>query len=635
MDYKYLSNLPLDQAIGDYITNLVNSGFVAQKELVAVAQACGRILYGAVYANICAPHYNAAAMDGIALDAAITFGATETTPVILDDDQYWVVDTGDPLTSGCDAVVMVEDVVCVEDGVKLFTAAAPWQHIRQIGEDICAGDMILPAYATVTPSAIGAMLAGGVMEIEVIKKPIVGIIPTGDEIISPCTNPGSGDIIEFNSSIFSAMLKEWSAEAKVYPIVKDKLDLITNSVRQAADECDIVLLNAGSSAGREDYSSQAIATVGELLYHGLAIKPGKPAVLGKAKTVPLIGVPGYPVSGIIILDQIVKPLLETYFHRRDDVVETVDAVLGKRLTTSLKYREFIRTRLGYVNGKMVATPLNRGAGVVSSFVKADGIIDVPQNCEGYEAGESVKVSLLRPLSDIERTIVITGSHDPLIDELANLLVEADRNAGIASSHVGSMGGLMAVKRGEAHLCGTHLLDEASGQYNIPYVQKQFPGGRVILVECVYRQQGLMVSKGNPHRIHDLSDVARLKLDFVNRQKGAGTRILTDYLMKQQGIAVDDLRGYQREEFTHTGVAAQIAGQTADAGMGIYSAAKIYDLDFIPVCEEQYDFLISAESLELQTVQKMIRVLSDQSFKKRLLELGGYRIENPGRIRCRF
>ncbi len=635
MGYQYLSNLPLDQAAADYLAALVADGFIAQKEQVAATEACGRVLYGPVYANICAPHYNAAAMDGIALDAAITFGATETTPVIINDSQYWVVDTGDPLPEGCDAVVMVEDVVRVAEGVKLVAAAAPWQHIRQIGEDICASDMILPAYATVTPSAIGAMLAGGVLEVDVIKKPLVGIIPTGDEIIAPCANPEPGDIIEFNSSIFSAMLKGWGADIKVYPIVKDKLDLITNSVRQAAAECDIVLLNAGSSAGREDYSSQAIATVGELLYHGLAIKPGKPAVLGKAKAIPLIGVPGYPVSGIIILDQIVKPLLDRYFHCSDVDDQTVDAVLGKRLTTSLKYREFIRTRLGYVNGKMVATPLNRGAGVVSSFVKADGMIDVPQNCEGYEAGESVKVSLLRPLSQIKRTIVITGSHDPLIDELANLLVEADRNAGIASSHVGSMGGLMAVKRGEAHLCGTHLLDESSNQYNIPYVQKQFPKGGVILVECVYRQQGLMVAMGNPYGIRDLSDVARLKLDFVNRQKGAGTRILTDYIMKQQGIDIADLRGYQREEFTHTGVAAQIAGKTADAGMGIYSAAKIYGLDFVPVCEEQYDFLVSAESWDLPMVQKMIEVLSSASFRQRLQDLGGYRVENPGRIRCRF
>ena len=281
MGFEYLTNVPLQQAQDDYLKLLTENGFAARTELIPVQTACGRVTAKPVYANICAPHYAASAMDGVAVNARDTFGATETTPVNLKPGQFIVLDTGDPIPENCDAVIMVEDIVKNEDGtITIHAAAAPWQHIRQIGEDICAGEMILPAHMTVSPSAIGAMIAGGVLEIEVIRKPRVGIIPTGDEIIPPCTDPKPGDILEFNGSIFSAMIRSWGAEATVYPIVPDKFDQIKAMVAKAADECDLVILNAGSSAGREDFSVKVIRELGEVLYHGIAMKPGKPAILG-------------------------------------------------------------------------------------------------------------------------------------------------------------------------------------------------------------------------------------------------------------------------------------------------------------------------------------------------------------------
>ena len=636
MAFEYLTNVPLEKARQDYLDALLSAGLTACSETLLTLEATNRITARAVYARISSPHYNACAMDGIALQASQTFGATETTPVRLLEGTFQWVNTGDPLPEGRDAVVMVEDVVQEESEVMLYAAAVPWQNVRQIGEDISAGDMILPSYSVLTPAAIGALLESGVLAVEVITQPMVGIIPTGNEIVPPTENPREGDIIESNSAIFSGMLQEWGCKVRVYPPVGDSPDLIEAALRQALAECDAVVLNAGSSAGRKDYSLDAIRNVGEVVLHGVAIKPGKPAILAYAKSAddnrvqPILGLPGYPVSGILVLEQLFRPVIEQLTRRPAAKPQFIQAQITRRLTSSLKYYEFVRTRLGNVSGKIVAVPLNRGAGVVTSFVKADGIIHIPQNTEGYEAGELVNVQLVRDLDEINRTLVITGSHDPLIDEVTDILKRHWQESSVASSHVGSMGGIMAVKRGEAHLGGIHLLDEASGTYNIPYLRKYFPEGGVVLVECVQRTQGLMVPKGNPLRIKEFKDIVGKR--YVNRQKGSGTRILCDFLARQEGLDTSLIPGYEREEYTHTAVAAAIAAGTADAGLGILSAARIYDLDFVPICEEQYDLLIAENAMSLEMVQRLLAVLRGEEFARRLTQMGGYTLHHPGEVR---
>ncbi len=636
MPFQYLTNIPLEEAKKIYIEALQSQGLSHRSENIAAASAFNRITSEAVYAKICAPHYNACAMDGIALDARITFGATETTPVHLKESEYLWVNTGDPLPNGCDAVVMVEDVIEGEGFVTLYAAATPWQNVRQIGEDISAGDMIVPSFTSLSPSCIGAILAAGVTMVNVVTRPTVAIIPTGNELVPPSGEPKEGDIIEFNSTIFAGMLTDWGCTAKVYPIVRDEADLIEKALTIAINECDAVILNAGSSAGSKDYSVEAIKRVGEVVLHGIAIKPGKPAILGTSQrpgmpgVIPILGLPGYPVSGILVMEHLFKPVIEILTCRPPEKTEYVDAVVSRRLTSTLKYLEFVRARLGNVAGRIVAVPLNRGAGVVSSFVKADGIIHVPQDTEGYEMGEMVNVQLLRSLDEINRTLVITGSHDPLLDEIADIMKRQWRDSLVASSHVGSMGGIMALKRGEAHLGGIHLLDEVTGSYNIPYLKKYFPQGGVILVECVQRTQGLMVPQGNPKGIQGFKDLVGIR--YVNRQKGSGTRILCDYMTKQEGIDPASISGYDREEFTHTAVAAAIAAGTADAGLGILAAARIYNLDFVPICEEQYDLLIAEEAFKLDMVKKLLQVLRSEEFALRLKKLGGYTLGNPGEIR---
>ena len=632
MGFEYLTNVPLIRAREDYLALLQSHGFGPKTEIIPVFESCGRVTARAVYAHICAPHYAASAMDGVAVTAKDTFGATETTPVTLSPEQFIVLDTGDPIPEDRDAVIMVEDIVKNADGsITIHAAAAPWQHIRQIGEDVCAGEMILPSHMTVSPAAIGAMIAGGVLEIEVIRKPVVGIIPTGDEIIPPCTDPKPGDILEFNGSIFSAMVRQWGAEAVVYPIVPDKFDQIKTMVAKAAEECDMVILNAGSSAGREDFSAKVIRELGEVLYHGIAIKPGKPAILGCQGEKPILGVPGYPVSGIIVIEQLLKPLIDHWLQAPSAPSQYAKATLTRPVVSGLKYQEVVRVRMGCVGGRLMASPLSRGSGVVSSFMKADGILEVPQGLEGFEAGAEVNVRLLSPMQKLQNTLVVIGSHDPLLDELADMLHLENPELYMSSSHVGSMGGIMAIRRGEAHAAGCHLLDTADGSYNRSFIRKYFPKGDVRLISCVGRQQGLMVARGNPLNIRKFSDIARDGTRYVNRQKGSGTRILTDYLCKREHVDASAIYGYDREELTHTSVAAQIVSGSADAGMGIYSAAKLYDLDFIPICIEEYDLIIPDHAWDTPMVRSLLTILKSDAFREKILSLGGYTVDNPGEV----
>lgn len=634
MGFEYLTNVPLEQARREYLELLEHQGFEPQTQVIPVYESCGRVTAEAVYAHICAPHYTASAMDGVAVCARDTFGATETTPVTLHPEQFTLLDTGDPVPEGRDAVIMVEDLVKNEDGsITIHAAAAPWQHIRQIGEDVCAGEMILPGHMTVTPAAIGAMIAGGVLELRVIRRPVVGIIPTGDEIIPPCTDPRPGDILEFNGSIFSAMVRQWGAEPVVYPIVPDDFERIKAMVEKASDQCDMVILNAGSSAGREDFSAQVIRQLGQVLYHGIAIKPGKPAILGCRGKTAILGVPGYPVSGIIVIEQFLKPLIEHWLKTAAQPEHYAQATLTRPVVSGLKYQEFVRVRMGAVGGRLMASPLSRGSGVVSSFMKADGILEVPQGLEGYEAGEEVTLRLLSPMEKLRNTLVVIGSHDPLLDELADMLHLGDPRLYMSSSHVGSMGGIMAIRRGEAHMAGCHLLDTADGTYNRSFIRKYFPKGDVKLVSCVGRQQGLMVARGNPLNICSFADISRQGIRYVNRQKGSGTRILTDYLCSREKVEPSDVYGYTREELTHTSVAAQIACGSADVGMGIYSAAKLYDLDFIPICIEEYDLIIPDHAWDSPMVQQLLTILRSDAFREKILSMGGYTVDHPGQVLC--
>ncbi|HEX3022433.1 MAG TPA: molybdopterin biosynthesis protein [Lachnospiraceae bacterium] len=625
----YLSNTPVEEAIILYVDSLKGI-LVKQYERVPVEKSLNRITKEAVYAKCCSPLFNAAAMDGIAVVAERTKGATERTPLILRKDvDYLVVDTGESIHYPYDAVIMAEDLIEVDDStVQILEACASWQHIRPIGEDIVTGEMLLPGAHRIRPIDIGVLLAGGITTIEVVKLPQVAIFPTGTEIIEPTQTPKDGDIIDSNSRMFEAMVTTYGGIAHRFPPIEDNYDRIKAAIEEALECHDMVIVNAGSSAGTEDYTVHILREIGKVLVHGVAIKPGKPVILAIVRGKPVIGLPGYPVSAYIDFENFVKPVLAMLTGESMYDKNVVDAVISKRLISSLKHKEYVRVKVGMVGDKLVATPLARGAGAAMSLVRADGFCVIEQNSEGVEAGELVRVELYRSIEEISHTVVCIGSHDVILDQIADRMAMNDKGVFLSSTHIGSMGGLMALKRGEAHMAPIHLLHEETGEYNLPYLRKLFQEP-MALIKGVKRIQGILVKKGNPLHIQGLTDLKACR--YVNRQRGAGTRILLDYKLKQEGIDPTEIPGYEREAATHMAVAALVASDSADAGLGILSVAKAMQLDFIPIGQEEYDFAIPSKYLELPEVKVFIEVLCSEAFHEQLNQMGGYRYEETGRI----
>jgi len=629
----YLSNVEVEKALQSIMERVSVNFYNPGRENIKVIDSLDRVTAAPVFAKYSSPNYNASAMDGIAVKSSTTFGASEGNALILEINKDFIfVDTGDPIQDPYDAVIMIEDVVDIDDNtVEIIKAASPWQHIRPIGEDIVAHELIIPSNHRIRPVDMGALLSGGITEIEVCRMPRVGIIPTGTEIIEPGEPMKIGSIIESNSRIFEGLVRELGGEPNRYKPVSDDYELLKNCICKAIEENDMVIINAGSSAGSEDYTVSLIAELGEVLVHGIATKPGKPTILGIVQEKPILGIPGYPVSAYFVFETFAKPLIKAYQGQRPDEKSMVEAVVSKRMVSSLQHREYIRMKLGRVDGKLIATPLYRGAGVTMSLVRADGILVIPQNSEGIEAGETVQVELLKNLNEINHTIVSIGSHDLLMDMVGNFMHKHNSRYFLSSAHVGSLGGIMALRRGEAHLAPIHLLDEETGIYNSAFIRRYLSNLDMAIIKGVKRIQGLIVQKGNPKNILSFEDLLQKDVQFVNRQRGAGTRILVDYQLKSKNIAPSLIMGYDREMTTHMAVAAAVASGSADVGVGVLSAAKAMDIDFIPIGEESYDFAIPEKYLKEDMIQLFIKVLQSREFKDTLEEMGGYMLENTGEI----
>ncbi len=631
----YLSDIPLEEALGKYFAALDSSEALSltSTELVPLSAARGRVTAEPIWARISSPHYDSAAMDGIAVHSSSTVGATETSPVRLsvDDTAVWV-DTGDPMPEGYDAVIMVEVVNEIDSHtLEIRSPAAPYQHVRPLGEDIVATELVLPESHTVRPVDLGACAAAGLSEVPVRRRPSVAVIPTGNELVQVGSDLNPGDIIEFNSLVLGGMVEEWGGEATTWNSVSDNFEELLDAVNEAVTSHDIVLVNAGSSAGREDYTAQVVESLGELVVHGTAIRPGHPVVLGVVEGKAVLGIPGYPVSAALTCELFVKPLIERKLGVPPASRNSVEATMARKTLSPIGEDEFLRVRLGRVGNRLVASPVGRGAGVIMSLVRADGIVKIPRFSEGIDAGTRVAVEMARPLTAIEDTVVAIGSHDLTLDLLASHLRRSRPEITLASSNVGSLGGLMALARGEAHLAGSHLLDEESGEYNLSFIERFVRERHVFVVNLVHRIQGLIVPRGNPGEVDNLEDLANPDLTFINRQRGSGTRLLLDYKLKELGIAAEDIRGYDREEYTHLAVAAAVAGGRADVGLGILSAARALGLDFVPLLSEQYDLVIPSEHYETERVQFVLEVIRGDAFRMEVDALGGYDTSTMGQV----
>ncbi len=674
----YLHDIPLDVAQARFQQALEESGLwkiLGIEKISLDEHALGRVLAEPVWAKISSPHYHASAMDGFAVRAEDTLGAGPSTPITLQSAlQAGYLDTGDSLPESFDAVIPIENVEPInEDGVpadnprapfaiRIRAAVPPWSQVRPLGEDIVATQLVLPAGQILRPADLGAAAASGHTELNVARQPRVAILPTGSELVPIGSALKSGDILEYNSLVMAAQIKAMGGIPTRYPIIRDDFDLICARVTEAARDHDLILLNAGSSAGAEDFSARVVEKLGALLVHGVAVRPGHPVILGMVNLqpsvisdqlsvtslqspilqsstshfpVPILGVPGYPVSAAMTIDIFVEPLLARWLGRAPLTLPTESATLTRKIVSPPGDDDYVRVALGRVGEKLLAAPLARGAGVITSLVKADGLLVLPRGEQGAEAGQQLSVRLLRPRAELENAIFCSGSHDVILDLMAQHLSRANRR--LVSANVGSQGGLIALKRGEAHLAGTHLLDAASGEYNLSALKQYLPEVRVRLTALVMRDQGLMVRRGNPKGVKSLGDLTRsegggeARVRFVNRQRGAGTRVLLDYHLALLGIAQPTIWGYNQEEYTHLGVAAAIASGRADCGLGIPAAAQALDLDFVPLFQERYDLAIPLIFADSSLLAPLNNLLHDTAFRAEVAALPGYDVGVMGQI----
>jgi putative molybdopterin biosynthesis protein len=607
-------------------------------EKIPVPDAVGRVLSEPVYAQLSSPNFHLAAMDGLAVNAEITFGATAAAPkaLVVGRDAFYV-NTGHKLPDKTNAVVMIENVNELDEArVEIEAPIFPWQNVRRVGEDIVATELLFPQNHLITPYCVGALLSGGVFSVAVKVKPKLLIIPTGSELVDwrnfELHDLKPGQVLETNSFVLGKLIERCGGTFQRHTMIMDDTAEIKKALRAAVkEEYQMILVLGGSSAGSEDFAKTAIMDLGKIEVHGVTIMPGKPLIIGAVENKPVFGIPGYPVSAIIAFEQFVQPLLYKMLSLPEPERETVEVQPTKKIASKLGVEEFLRVKLGKVGNRIVATPLPRGAGTITSLTRADGIIRIPNHVEGVNDNETVSAELLSSVPSICRTIVIVGSHDNTLDVLENQLKSSHSELTLSSSHVGSMGGLMAIKRGVCHLAGTHLLDTEDGSYNVSYLAKYLPDTPVKLVHLVQRDQGLIIRPGNPKKIKGIEDLGRKDLSFINRQVGSGTRILLDYKLKELNIKASTINGYQNEEFTHMAVAVTVLSGAADAGLGIHAAAKALNLEFIPVVTEQYDLVIPLEYFESAPIQILLEIINSQKFKQQVQALGGYSTANTGKV----
>ena len=666
MDMKrhiYLEDIPLEEARAALQAALADADMWRPLgvETVLVAEANGRITAEAIWAKLSSPHYHASAMDGFAVRAKDTEAATETNPVHLTLWESWdelpegmmvahPVNTGHAMPPWANAVVMIEHTQPVKDeaerdAIEIRASLAPWNHVRPMGEDMVATELVLPANHKLRPVDLGALAGSGHGTVKVYRRPRVAIIPTGSELVTVETVAEQGiqpgNIIEYNSIVLAAQVENWGGVPTRWPIVEDEFEALQTAVLEAAQSHDLILLNAGSSAGSEDYTAHVVQALGWLLVHGVAVRPGHPVVFGMIENnkatddnhpvIPIIGVPGYPVSAALTGEIFIEPVLARWLGQRPYEPPTIQATLTRKIASHTGDDDYVRVAVGQVGDKVMATPISRGAGVITSLVRADGIVRIPRFSEGEDMGTTVTVHLYRSPAEIARTILTIGSHDLTLDLLAQFLAEqGDRR--LASAHVGSLSGLVALRRGEAHLAGSHLLDEATGEYNASYVKRYLPGQEVVLVALVGREQGWIVPQGNPKGLSGWADAANPDVRLVNRQRGAGTRVLLDFELGKLGITPEQVRGYDREEYTHLAVAAAVASGTADAGLGIRAAARALHLDFVPLAQERYELVIPKQHYGSELLRPLLDLLHDDEFKTAVAALPGYDVSIMGQVR---
>jgi putative molybdopterin biosynthesis protein len=629
---RYLATIKSEEAI-KRILNEVKP--IEDEEHLPPHECRGRITTRPVFAQRSNPPFLCSAMDGYATSFSKTLEADLMKPVFLSfDTDAFPLNTGDPLPTNTDAVIMVEEVEKSVDGITIRKPAYLWQNVRLIGEDVIEGDMLFPVNHRIRTLDTGMFLSAGITHVPVRRRPSMLVIPTGKELIDiydkSFQNTEIQRLVDFNSYLLVNMAEEigFRAERSTIAINKEELSSI---VDQASHKFDVIIVNAGSSAGTEDFTEAIIRELGTLIFHGVSMMPGKPTLFGMVNGKPVFGIPGYPVSATtsfkIFLEPLCEKLLSTSITR-----EFVACITPYKIPSRIGIEEILSVNLIDKGNEYYAFPLPRGASVYSSLANADGLIRVPENIEGFDEGETIACELIRNRGELNKRIHVIGSHDLSLGILRDMVKNRYPDQDLISTHVGSMSGIFAFRKGITDLCTTHVLDEQDKMYNINIVKKYVSDKSWVLVNIAKRTQGLLVREGNPKSISGVGDIAKVDVTFVNRQVGSGTRILLDAMLKEKGVSKDSVKGYDREESSHTAIAVLVREGIADTGIAIHAVARVFSLGFIPLAEEDYDLLVTKEFSETDKFRSLLNLIRSDEFKHRLHQVGGYNTEDTGKIK---
>jgi putative molybdopterin biosynthesis protein len=605
-------------------------------ETVALAEARMRVLAHDIVAAVDAPPFDRSNVDGFAVRAADTVGASDGNPKVLTLNTEVIacgyspaavvvpgtctaIATGGVIPRGADAVVMIEHTELVDSGppaVELRRTAAPGQFVSYAGSDIARGETLLRRGTRIGAREIGMLAACGLDRIEVVRRPKVAVLSTGDELVEPGRPLKPAGVYDSNGAIIAAAVAEAGGEPFIFGAYPDDAAVLEKAVREALATNDMVVLSGGTSKGAGDLSHRVVSRLGKpgILVHGVALKPGKPLCLGVIGDKPIAVLPGFPTSAIFTFHAFVAPVIRARAGLPPEAAKTTSALVPIRVASELGRKEFLLVSLIEGEQATIAFPTGKGSGAVTSFSQADGFIEIDALASALDAGSDVQVTLIGSTADAP-DLVIMGSHDVALDVVVGAL--ADRGFSARTLAVGSLGGVAAANRGECDIAPVHLIDPASGNYN-----KHLVGPGLILVPGWRRMQGILFRPGDP-RFEGRSAQEALKIILadaaalmVNRNAGAGTRVLIDKLL---GGARPP--GYANQPKSHNAVAAAIAQNRADWGLAIEPVAKLYGLGFLPVSPEHYDFLVVESRRARPAVQAFLTILREETTRERIRALG--------------
>ena len=612
---RYLELRSLDDALA-----LLKKSFPVphRTEKVPVSRAAGRVVAKPVFAKYSVPEVNIAAMDGIAVRSRDTLGAGDNCPVTI--DHFSRVNTGNIVPPEFDAVIMIEDVWENDGCVQVRRSAMPWQHVRPAGEDIKENKLILARGHLIRPFDIGALVTYGVTSIEVLAVK-VGIIPTGSELVPPGVRPGPGQVVESNTVMAEVFLSQMGATCTRYPIAPDDPDIIKNTMKRAVFENDLVLISAGSSAGTRDFTESVIRSLGNLIFHGVAVKPGKPVMLGCVNNRPVLGLPGYPLAAQTVLREFAAPLLESWGFAPAPS-HSVTARLAQTLVSDLGFDEFVPIFVGRIGTQLVGTPHGKGAFAQMATVKANGYTHIPAPREGYEAGTELSIMLTTDPGSIERTLILTGTIEPALEKLADLV--HDRGLFIHATNPGNFSGILALKNNTCHAAPLILpAHDLLGTYQ-PLMQ--FPGIKDLAFIHIARVE-LGIASRDGLGLRDL-----VHARFINTRKETPSRSVLDALLAAKGIDRNTVNGYGQEVHGPPAVAVAIRNGFADAGICTSGIASANGLAFVPLAHEDYELAVRKEMLADPRIQALENAIRSPGYQALVKSVGGYDTSLSGSIR---